>query len=424
MSVYHRNISVFNEAYFKNKHVAEMEKHLANFRKSVQSKTIKKQFNSHPDLIKFNRATEKAFGFDYFGLQIIPAVGILNAYTIPISNRTEIINTRSKLTADKEGFKYDNSVYGIMVVAYSDFITRRDITDRECMAVLLHEIGHNFQSAIMDINMPLTFIRKILSMQYLFNAYMNNGILFATAAAIRNTNLISRPIASITETLHRTFPGLSTMIDTYKYMAAGLGYIPRKMMNLANSPLLHPEHYILARFQPDRILNRVTKYNDEKFSDSFATMYGYGVEISSIQLKLEHKSDHIEHEIMTGIPIISPILGLYNTGCAVLTSGLSPHPGSISRIESNIKYLEDELKRGDIDPKVRSEIQKDIKTIRQMLNDTYKTIPSSDDYEFTKKVGLGVMYKIFGTDTPIEDKLIRNNIHARTASTFDKIKLR
>lgn len=91
---------------------------------------------------------------DYFGFKYcdfnLSNDSLANAYCFPISTGicTGAVTFQDKLRQTKEGLKAGEKMSGcsVYIRATTGLWCNQDITDAEVLAVILHEIGHNFHS--------------------------------------------------------------------------------------------------------------------------------------------------------------------------------------------------------------------------------------------------------------------------------------
>ena len=142
------------EAYYGEKPVQEAFWAFSNFRdkyigKSVLSITAAA---TDKDIIKFNRAMESAFGFYRFSLDIDGST-LLNAFTFPIGGRRKAGSAKEHIGISKSGngvrFDTSSKMVAITIITWG-LLSDANITNREAFAVILHEVGHNFSSALLE----------------------------------------------------------------------------------------------------------------------------------------------------------------------------------------------------------------------------------------------------------------------------------
>lgn len=113
--------------------------------------------------------------------------------------------------------------------------------------------------------------------------------------------------------------------------------------------------------------NHIDGRVDEKFADQFVAMYGYGPELNSAFGKMNLDYNELERK-MRDIPVLNIILGVTDiiNRCNIRSYGIDEHPGTKSRMLSQLKQLESDLKyTPDMNPKLKSQIQSQIEQIKK-----------------------------------------------------------
>lgn len=199
------NLQAINEVYFgKTKEILAIEKQLDLVRNKYMNRYLTNIFvNNDPDLLKLNRMIEDYFGFGCFSLNIINEPTI-NAFTIPIDFRLREGGTgkiKSDLIVNKNTFKFEKSAdYTCMVYIYSGIIFNSEFTTGEVMAMILHEIGHNFYSAINNYSSGV-MVDLFVALRVIYDVYL---IFFG---------LISNPFTSLMSVIDL----VTTTDDYYKF---------------------------------------------------------------------------------------------------------------------------------------------------------------------------------------------------------------
>lgn len=421
MSIYFKR-RILNEVYFANNRISELEKCIHEFRQDYwNNKSVIKKFNTHPSIIRFNRIAEDIFGFEGFMLIITPVTGIVNAMTMPVSYKFDSKNPKKMIMATNQGFKYKPQAnYYTSVYIYSDLITRKDITDREVMAIILHEIGHNFQDAINDKSSFLLATKQVLVYKDLIITAIFGNI-NSIAGLLSSSNLFEKLDQLLTNTLIDKMPGILDIGDNLNKLFSIVNYIPNKIRSLFLLPLAVYQRYITVFIDPTKIGLLAMQYEDEKIADNFATMYGYGPDLSTANLKLNYKNDIVMESISSGVPVLSPILGLYQSVMLVLLHGVDCHPTIITRIDHQIEYLKKELKT--CDPKVRKEIEKQIAEIEDILDKQVLKSRDIKDKDLFDKIYQSFIFKLLGKGQ-LREIILKDNIHSNVQNVFDRVKIR
>lgn len=154
---------------------------------------------------------------------------------------------------------------------------------------------------------------------------------------------------------------------------------------LFKTPISTPEligvllHEIGHNFSLVVLSNRMTDRADEKFADQFATMYGYGPELSSALAKT--MIDHSDFDrALKDVPILNVLVGLNqirkNLGNV---SDDNPHPVTKNRLLGVLKQLEQDLKdTPNLTPGMRQDMQAQINQCRKTIDLTFNPSPDAN----------------------------------------------
>lgn len=375
------NLQAINEVYFgKTKEILAIEKQLDLVRNKYMNRYLTNIFvNNDPDLLKLNRMIEDYFGFGCFSLNIINEPTI-NSYTIPIDFRLREGGTgkiKSDLIVNKNTFKFEKSAdYTCMVYIYSGVIFNSEFTTGEVMAMILHEIGHNFYSAINNYSSGIMVdlfvaLRIIYDVYLIFFGLISNPSVSLMGAKnlVISTDDFYKFKEKIKKNLRQNNNLIIKLIDIQKWFkslanTAKLSIID--IIDMASLGLINPIAGVLDAFDLNlfSLLFLPMKYKDERTADNFATMYGYGPDNISLDNKTSSLNIKQPSKIKTlymKIPLISNLYALNVNIGTILFSAFDEHPIGISRCQDQLNMLKRELEKSDIDPKMKKAIQQDIK---------------------------------------------------------------
>lgn len=417
-----RGGEILSEAYFgKSKDIQAIETQLGVFRNKYRgSNSYFGNYSENPELQKLNRLFEKAFGFHCFSINIIRQQ-MANAYTIPISCKWDTGNTfnpaklKSLAVVDKSGLKYkpDNNLVVICNIT-AGILFSDNYTDGEVLAIILHEIGHNFAEAL----------DSGISLNSMVLSYMI--ILFTILDAMQGRISLNGVI---------NFNALDKFtIDIKKWIAenckpiGAIAVVMGGLFGLINDGLMNI-NYLLQTFVPTAIFQQIpskimsmiikpTAYRNEKIADRFATMYGYGPELSSALSKIETTGTGIAiKDQMDQVPVVGYILNLVPTFAKICLTPFDEHPMWSERLEDQIRALEYELKKADLDPKMKKEIQLEIKQIRDLKK---KIISGANDINDANS--LNKAWFAMWADGDIKHTLM-SDLNGRLDSNIDTLRI-
>lgn len=221
---------------------------------------------------------------------------------------------------------------------------------------------------------------------------------------ITNTNAYIRVESTILKAIQENIPELYNIfnaIDDIKCFVLGgllqladlLDILTLGLKNITNLP----KRIINKLSNPFSLLILPLKYKNERIADNFATMYGYGAELSSAVLKFNsEKADIGVMKIFNNIPVLSTIVHMNSLPVEILSTALNEHPEGVSRAVDQLALLKHELDNKDIDPKMRTKILSDIKKCEKELEKIEKLKVSLNDPYAAREIYNKVLLKLGG----------------------------
>lgn len=173
---------VLNEFYFgKHPNLISIESLLTDLRKKyiklnpVSDRKVFKDLIHDSILRDIEGKINQTFGFSETKITVA-RVEYLNAYTLPappIDNKGNI-NTKALseplIKIDKTGMKFDKTKYpmNLITIVTAGLLIDKRVSEGEVIAILLHEIGHNFARFIIDLkhNDPTSMADERFSDQF------------------------------------------------------------------------------------------------------------------------------------------------------------------------------------------------------------------------------------------------------------------
>lgn len=360
-------LSVVYEAYIgKTPTLLEAEEQIGIIRSKFNLYNIN---NSDPAVLKFNRLIEKQFGMDLFGLKIAPTEE-LDANTLEIGLRFDLIDKDMKkyVVGDmNKGYRFikDNGLCIIVEISWG-FLGNKHYSDSDCVAIILHEIGHNFADCmldrvIFDNKAEMTRVRDSVIANAVYDSVIDYTLKnnFNTENDMRQEKKIQSKKRSSSR-VAAFFAGLKNKLG---YKATTISDV----INLMNGR--YAKDWEDPTTDEEREDNR-TCVNREKevISDKFATIYGYGSNLANALLKMDNIRYDRVYKLATkyggkrgrqnAFYYRKAIMSLHDT---------EEHPHEIQRVNSMINTLENEYKKSDIDPKIKAELLKQINTLKRQL---------------------------------------------------------
>lgn len=359
--------------------------------------------NQSKELTEFNRMMENEFGFKTFALTTA-ANSDPNLYTYSISLNFDVIGSHMKdnLAISKQGFKYlQKAKYSCLVVATSAVILDEHITDEELMALILHEVGHNFTGALSGQTMTLIGVRKFL---YAFEIFIDilrgqANIAGSVKAVFQNTNhyktLRNKFFAALeTNGFGRIFKfSIELINNVFEAISDLVGQVSYALMTLfLYSPLVQ---IISMLSQVPRGLDTILGgVRDEQIADSFAGMYGLGPQLASGLDKImygRHKMTSVK-TILNDTPLIGQMTDIIWFPTNMVAGVFDSHPSNAERYRNQMELLKRELQNQNVDPKMRKEIESELKMLEESFDRTYNDLNANEDPHYYIKAYQKFLY--------------------------------
>ena len=346
------------------------------------------------DWVEFEKCLEKQFGFQTFTVNIIRS-SIPNAFTLPVSiDITHLADFSDVL--DTNGLKYRESanINGISFIS-DGLLFNGKLSSGQILAVILHEIGHNFTQ------MAIEFIAKVNAGKVLLGGAIGILSLFLKLDGVLGTNLsLAQKLGMIAglfandsvknkfNDARRSNSGLNQALDIGGSLISFNGDISmllNDLLRIKGTLIGVFRNQIISHFKEkastqmiqlkgnykNAIAAQIANYPgfmDESFADKFVAMNGYGVAFATGMKVFEAEAHSFGAKgAIDKIPVIGQIFALNyimeSTFNTIMTG--EPHPALTSRINSQISILEEELNRPGISDRTRAIIKNDIKDIKE-----------------------------------------------------------
>lgn len=375
-------MEVLQEVYFGREALAPMQKQITVIRDKLGLKQVTTTTNLDPEILKFNRMIEKFFGFYSFALYIQPN-HIPNAYAIPVDTYftdDQKKKIRNSLTTGASGFRYDPSMckVSLIIAINQGLLENTEFTDEEIMATILHEIGHGFFEAVTDPDGSFTVAKKLV-----------NALSFALGCA--KTNIKKGKTVTL------------DLID--KELSNIQGWLGNMKINIARLALSVKNKIPMKESMADNMTKNRLGYTNEKFADTFAAMFGYAIEVHTVDEKIfKYIYDNIKG-VQTYPRIIETIKSykLYlNDLVAYVFNIQDVHPEELARVKTSIDYIKKELSKEALDPKIKMQLVEQLNQLNKLVED-YKNFPKDKDSMRILRLYHIKLYEKFGGDRREKD---------------------
>lgn len=354
MSLLTSNTQVLKEAYFGgSKHLKEAEKHIADLIEIAKNSDSKYQLSKCPTNKKLEDALAKQFGLKLVNIHWMRNPSA-NLYTRPyiaqFSGIGEYINKKNyNLTKT-----FKNADKKIYISSTDSFLTDVGLTPDEILAALLHEIGHNFDT---------TTLRMVMGLPSLWCA-----TIFSRAgrrADIISDNIV-RKFSDFFDPLMDFFHLFNKEMNFLEPISRIINMItPKKTPSNPTYPKLRRKMLF------NQFLHSFAGYGSERFSDSFAASYGYGVSLNRGLIKLEkfYKEDTMYGVFVNNIPVLDCLYSYALIFNNIVVSIMAVHPDNGIRLKSTINKLKRDLNDPSISKEMKKVIEDDLDTLESLYDD-------------------------------------------------------
>lgn len=353
------NTEILNEVYFgEQPELSQALVYLGLFRKRfINNWTDRSNFlwGTDKNLDKFDTCIAEFFGFKSFYLNVIGSM-MPNAYTTTCKYAMDSCSLKARIKKTNKGYKYNGMISAIVNV-YSAFIFNKTYSDREVFAIILHEIGHCFANKLV----PMLDIEGKIMGCILFPF----TILSIITDPLQNFQLLT----SCSQRLREYYIGLKknevlsiVLNSLYFYYHA---FQDALVSVIAAIPGLSLLNIVYLKNQRIRI-DMPFAYLDENIADNFATMYGFGPELSSALTKMQMNTTMVKEKLHE-IPLFGVIYTLTDIPMEFVNQIFDEHPTMSTRRKSQYNYLIRELDKEGCPPKLKNEIKKEIDRMEKMF---------------------------------------------------------
>ena len=388
-----KDLKPVNEVYFgKTPELQAIEKQLDVFRNKYMGKyTLNPRVNNDPELLKFDRMMEDYFGFGCFTLKIINE-RIVNGCTLPISYRYDVIKNDKNLIVDKKGFKFKKEAdYAAIIISYSGIIFNPNFTTEEVMAMIMHEVGHNFAAALnhkvgimLSVFAAINFIIDAMNLNIIYLVISSNSALSWITKLMKKTREKSGCMSVLVDTVDLLnsfiYNGLYLVSDIVKVLSLGISDTYSASISVLNT-IKNPIDKII------QLIALPTGFRDERVADNFATIYGYGPATVSLQSKFESSENDSASLVMNAVnkvPLLGALINLNSLPALLILTAFDEHPAGVDRGRDQLALLKREVAKDDLDPKMKKVILSDIKACENKIQKIYDTSKGIQDPYISK----------------------------------------
>lgn len=377
-----KDVDLFSEAYYgKLPEFVVLEKLFDKVIEKVNSEGVTKANpNKYDEMRQIEGIFKQVFGFKKATIYWEPFISP-NAYTYSMNIYLIYSDKKNHIEKTSRGF-YDNSKSTTLAVFTSVGLFNVGLSSRELIAVILHEIGHNFDfSAYHKID---NIIYTILSFGGTIKDIKKNK---NKIDELRDDTLDD--ISADDDKIYNNQKRRDKAAKEYEKMMKDSIKVSA-ILRLITFPIHSIENLASFMMMPVYNLLNMAGKKSELFADSFATAYGYGNELITSLDKLD-KSSSKYYEPKS--KIMKFLTDLQNMQLEILLALTDPHGSTHERCQECIEKLRWDLKHNDFPPELKQEL---INEINKMTNQ-YKQLSKFDKHERYKltKISRKLMAIIF-----------------------------
>lgn len=437
-----RLMSYITEAYFGDSSLRQAQEYLSAFRADILKYNIYKGVTTNDNLIKFNREMEKIFGFYIFNLNV-DLTRVMNAYTIPLGTKIGYdLKNKNKCTFDsKKGYRFDPKLQYVCTVNITYGLLKEErITDRELMAIILHEIGHNFQQVAYEYEGRGAGIFNTISDHWLVFVVIKSiideiihdiqtgdaaSLIVNVPAILLNIGLsanneVEKIIYRCYYATMKEFPELVRSLDILDSMIksilaiigdiiGSIGYILSTLSLTSGISLLFNMAIAFLRvLNPFGLIDMKIGYDNEVFADQFAAMYGYETDMMNVFTKMTtvwHSSSAQEN--IDKIPILNYLVNAIWAPLDLIYERTDVHPNDKYRMTNTLEYLDQEIANTK-DPRMKQYLKKKKAELNRIAS-AYDAIELPDESSKAVKVAFRDVF-----DKATHNKDVSRSIYGKT----------
>ena len=383
-------VEFVNEAYIgKTDNLLKIEEKINELRGNLSRYG---DFDRNKTTQKINRLFEEQFGMDVFALHMINE-NIMNAYTQVIALNFDVYKRKDfndLFVADrKDGYRFKpGNNFCISANVYYGLLNNPDLTDGEIVAIILHEIGHNFADFLdgsirlanqnmldgfiatqimyiligcISLNLPTVIAAAKNLVDALFTMNNNRKNKAEKSNQNKRERKVSSALIGMTSKINGFFDVVANVLAKSNIFVMGWAKLQRVLFTDPFAKTLKQS----AKVSMGR--------RNEIIADKFAAVYGYGPELGTGLTKMSAYV-YTDEKIIDKIPVFGKKINDFWDKLYLDINEFDCHPHNVQRINECIKTLEDELNQKDMDPKLKGEIMKQLKEMKSMVEDVKKKI--------------------------------------------------
>lgn len=368
-----------------------------------------KAVDSLPEIKDVERLITKAFGYKDMSLFIDELVIKMdyNAYTYPNGFKYLDLNQLKRMNfSNVFTVEANNAALYPGVTVSANLIKWSGMNEKELFAIILHELGHVSQITIIDF-LNMVFIMTILGF-FASKGYYISEFIEALIYQIPGTNaIVDKYWFKPLNDFFMRLPLISDIIKIGNAFTTSVQVLFGSAINfLVLFAIAKGNYNILGQLANNIGPQWIMGYGVEKTADSYPTKFGYGAHLASALNKMEYMKKNPAIKALDD-SLIGRIFSDYIMGInTIFLQTFDVHPSNLSRTVSQLENLKRELNRPDVPPKIKAQINSNIKEMEGVLNSKYLE-PNYEDKEMGGRALKATynlfMYRAFGGKTDLRD---------------------
>lgn len=335
-----------------------------------------------PLLGKFVAEIEREFGLYSYSFVIVNG-DMVNAFTFPtFFNFNSSLKGTQRVEFGKDGYKFKKECQVSMLTCmFAGMFFSTEFSNREAFAIILHEIGHNFQDVISDRMHTIGQVSKLNQLVLagiklslgdygpLMYPLFNDKIIGAVSKSYNEMNIGQKnSLISTANTLYGIYSNtLNLGLDILCIFLPPINIGKRALKKLRREFI----KLITAPFEKRH------SYYGEIMADKFASYYGFGKDLVTGLSKFEDpRTDSGLRGYIMRIPIYSHIQTISSLPLQWISEVFDEHPATQVRYKNILDGLNEDLNQPGISPKLKKQLKGDIKetedTIEEILENGKK----------------------------------------------------
>lgn len=316
--------------------------------------------NKMPEHKKIEKIFTKLFGFKKTLIYWEP-YSAANAYTLSLNTYMVFTDKKKSIVKrDGKGF-YDSSHSIVLTVYISVGLLTTGLTSRELIAVILHEIGHNFDYSVWHKLEGIIYSIMSLGLTAL-DIYQNKD---RTNDIKEDFYLTTKQKDDKVYKNQKTRDRIDRQIEDAERTSYKIG---RVLDGILFIPLA-PVYLICAPLSMIMQMENIAGKKGELFADSFATAYGYGPELITALNRFENIKP--ENKPKGKISKFFFDLGKIHEEILQAFSG-EVHGSNMERCQECIEKLKYDLRKNDFPPEMKEVLVEEINSLTRLYKQFYK----------------------------------------------------